>query len=255
MSTRTAASGKPQKESRGYQPSLSKEEKAERNRKAVAAHYRKNPEMREKKKMQMREARQSAAKKLAKRKWDSPKKQKEVSMSIPSGDPEPGSEDWDMEEYLKFARPIMGARPPSPTCSELGDEPGTMEPRDEDEAVASQVLSSMFLARQQQIQMQDSPVNCTTPSRNSRRRHETPPLPPSSAPSASPAGPQRPSQANKKVPRKSWVSPGEWDDPGSPLPSSAYERMPWPRLFNSLFGPKGDAEPDGAELEALGLKG
>ncbi|KAJ6548893.1 hypothetical protein B0H19DRAFT_1074698 [Mycena capillaripes] len=51
---------------------VNEEERKRKAREAVAKHYRSHPEMREKKKLQMREARQQ--KKLAKRRWDPPPK-------------------------------------------------------------------------------------------------------------------------------------------------------------------------------------
>ncbi|KAJ6601125.1 hypothetical protein DFH09DRAFT_1069802 [Mycena vulgaris] len=253
MGSRTAPSRKTLEESSTYKPRLSKEEKAKRARSAVAAHYRNNPEMREKKKMQMREA--HTAKKLAKRKWDPPKRPKEHSkvvcrnrdISGSDGDngeaPASAAEDEQMEYLMTFKSEMMG--------DQSADESNTLEASVEDEEVASQVLTSMYMARQQQMQEAaggDLGYNYRRPSHSSK----TPVLPPSSPP---PPSPEDIHHRRPPVPRKSWVSPGEWDEPGSPLPHGAYERMPWPRLFKSLFGLKGDAEPDAEELEELGLKG
>ncbi|KAJ6524636.1 hypothetical protein DFH09DRAFT_1096042 [Mycena vulgaris] len=270
MGTRTTGSRKAQEGSSSYKPRLSEAEKKKRAREAVARHYRNNPELREKNKLAKRALR--AAKKLAKRKWDPPKKAKEARMEILSDEeiPTTDKEHEDMEEYLKFATQICGPRTPSPTISEMcgvafdTDLPENLETRGQDEAVASQVLTSMYLARRHQMETLTvgsgsttrvlDVHGLTTPKRSVRaglehRKGDS--LPPSSPPPISPAD----SHAAPKMmrPGKSggWVSPGEWDDPGSPLPSSAYERMPWPRLFKSLFGHKGDAEPDADELESL----
>ncbi|KAJ6522118.1 hypothetical protein DFH09DRAFT_1097367 [Mycena vulgaris] len=126
----------------------------------------------------------------------------------------------------------------------------------------------MYLARQHQIEtftagsgsatrvldMHGLTTVPTTPKRSLRaglEHSKGDSLPPSSPPPISPADSR--AAAKMMPPGKSggWVSPGEWDHPGSPLPSSAYERMPWPRLFKSLFGHKGDSEPDADELELL----
>ncbi|KAJ6556862.1 hypothetical protein DFH09DRAFT_1317796 [Mycena vulgaris] len=206
--------------------------------------------MREKKKMQMREAR--AAKKLAKQKWDPPKRQKEHSKGTCSdGDDEETPEFAAADETTEY-RP----RERSLTVSEMmgdqsADESNTLDASFEDEEMVSQVLTSMYLARQQQMEQAaggDLEYNCRTPSHSSK----TPALPPSSPPSASSADAHH--RGRPLVPRKSWVSPGEWDEPASSSPH-AYERMPWSRLFKSLFGPKEDAEPDAEEREELGLKG
>ncbi|KAJ6610572.1 hypothetical protein B0H10DRAFT_2224846 [Mycena sp. CBHHK59/15] len=53
-------------------PTVSKEEKAARHRKASALHYARHPEIREKKRLQQSEKR--AAAKLKRRQWDPPKK-------------------------------------------------------------------------------------------------------------------------------------------------------------------------------------
>jgi hypothetical protein len=74
------------------------------------------------------------------------------------------------------------------------------------------------------------------------------PLPPSSPPP--PSSPELTPQRHQ-VKSRAWASPPEWDDPGSPLPQSAYERMPWPRLFKSLFGVKGDAESDAEHADGM----
>ncbi|KAJ6511619.1 hypothetical protein DFH09DRAFT_1100374 [Mycena vulgaris] len=262
MGTRTVGSRKSQEGSSSYKPRLSEAEKAKRARKAVATHYRNHPELREKNKLAKRASR--AAKKLAKRKWDPPKKQKVVTEEIISSDEEILTSD---EGYLKFTPRICGPQTPSPTVSELcgvpfaADPPNDLETRGEDKEVASQVLTSMYLARQHQMESLSAESNSgtcalgvhgligalTTPKHNGRAGRESSKgdsLPPSSPPPISPADPRQAHQVIAPGKSGGWVSPGEWDDPGSPLPSSAYERMPWPQLFKSLFGPKGDAEPD-----------
>ncbi|KAJ6466183.1 hypothetical protein DFH09DRAFT_1112381 [Mycena vulgaris] len=275
MGTRTVGSRKSQESSSSYKPRLSEAEKAKRARKAVATHYRNHPELREKNKLAKRASR--AAKKLAKRKWDPPKKQKVVTEEIMSSDEEiltSDEEHEDLEEYPKFDSPIRGPRTPSPTVSELcgvpfdADPPNNSEPQGEDEEVASQVLTSMYLARQHQMQslsvgshsgtralgVHRLTGTLTTPKcdgRAGREPSEGDSLPPSSPPPISPADPRQARQVIAPEKSGGWVSPGEWDEPGSPLPSSAYERMPWPRLFKSLFGTKGDAEPDADEQNWL----
>ncbi|KAJ7431725.1 hypothetical protein FB451DRAFT_1381386 [Mycena latifolia] len=172
------------------------------------------------------------------------------------------------EETEKF--PIRrSARQSTPTLSEIEREdcPESIGADleivfQDDEEAASQVLASMLLERQREEEnLSATNANTHTPPR--AHRHHSPggaqeapvgpvwsPLPPSSPPPESP-------DALRSVggPRKrGWVSPGEWEEPGSPLPSSAYERMPWPWLFSRLFGPKGDSEPDADEQKALFLK-
>ncbi|KAJ7689140.1 hypothetical protein B0H17DRAFT_1135190 [Mycena rosella] len=96
------------------------------------------------------------------------------------------------------------------------------------ETIASKVLSSMY-------RKSGGTVSPLPPSS---------PLPPfSPLPPSSPPSPETPPQ---RAPHRAWASPEEWDDPGSPLPPSAYERMPWARLF--VFGPKGGPDPDADEL-------
>ncbi|KAJ7107442.1 hypothetical protein C8R44DRAFT_744634 [Mycena epipterygia] len=214
---------KRREESSDYEPRPSKEEKARRARKAVATHYRRHPAARERKKQGVRAAR--AAKKNDKHEWD---RSREVEVPVPS------------TSRLEVEG---GAR--HQTNLEISD-PG--------EEVASRVLTSMYRARQRETKK--AAEMFATPQRGRKQREvggtttpcEFSPLPPSSPPPASPEVPQRPQVS------RSWVSPGEWDDPGSPLPSSTYERMPWPRLFKSLFGPKGDAEPDEEEMERFGFR-
>ncbi|KAJ6491880.1 hypothetical protein DFH09DRAFT_1453147 [Mycena vulgaris] len=245
MGTRTVGSRKSQEGSSSYKPRLSEAEKAKCARKAVATHYRNHPELREKNKLAKRASR--AAKKLAKRKWDPPKKQKVVTEEIMSSDeeiPTSDEEHEDTEKYFKFAPRICSPRTPSPTVSELcgvafdANPPNDLETRGEDEEVASQVLTSMYLARQHQMKnlsagsdsgtralgIHDLTGALTTPKRGGRAGRELSKgdsLPPSSLPPISPAH-------RVIAPGKSgvWVSPGEWDDPGSPLLNSAYERMP-----------------------------
>ncbi|KAJ7141043.1 hypothetical protein C8R44DRAFT_866705 [Mycena epipterygia] len=218
-------SKKPRKcreDSSDYEPIPSKEEKARRERKAVATHYRRHPAAREKKKQGVRAAR--AAKKNDKPEWD---RSREVEVPVPS-------------TRLEVEG---GARHQT-----------NLERSDPDEEVASRVLTSMYRARQRETEKAAEML--ATPQRGREQREvsetttpcEFSPLPPSSPPPASPEVPQQPPVS------RSWVSPGEWEDPGSPLPNSAYERMPWPRLFKSLFGPKGDAEPDEEEMERFGFR-
>ncbi|KAJ7090007.1 hypothetical protein C8R44DRAFT_751251 [Mycena epipterygia] len=214
---------KRREESSDYEPRPSKEEKARRAGKAVATHYRRHPAARERKKQGVRAAR--AAKKNDKREWE-----------------------WDRSREVEV---------PVPSTSRLEVEGGArhqtnLEISDPGEEVASRVLTSM----PDNAETEKAAEMFATPQRGRKQREvggtttpcEFSALPPSSPPPASPEVPQRPQVS------RSWVSPGEWDDPGSPLPSSAYERMPWPRLFKSLFGPKGDAEPDEEEMERFGFR-
>ncbi|KAJ6457577.1 hypothetical protein DFH09DRAFT_1349564 [Mycena vulgaris] len=211
---RTVGSRKSQESSSSYKPRLSEAEKAKRARKAVATHYRNHPELREKNKLAKRASR--AAKKLAKRKWDPPKKQKVVTEEIMSDEEilTSDEEHEDLEEYPKFDSPIRGPRTPSPTVSELcgvpfdADPPNNSEPQGEDEEVASQVLTSMYLARQHQMQslsvgshsgtralgVHRLTGTLTTPKcdgRAGREPSEGDSLPPSSPPPISPADPRQ----------------------------------------------------------------
>ncbi|KAJ7136895.1 hypothetical protein C8R44DRAFT_728839 [Mycena epipterygia] len=187
-----AGSRKQREESSEFEPGMSKEEKAKRARKATASHYRRNPEAREKKKLAIKVAR--AAKK---KNGCQPRPRKEQEPALAEG-----------------------------TIGELAGSVGS------DEEVASQVLTSMYLARQHETEN-----ILATPKRERDLGRAFSPLPPASSPEAA-IPPLRP------VKSRGWVSPGEWDDPGSPLPNSAYQRMSWPRLFRSLFGSKGDVEEE-----------
>ncbi|KAJ6597139.1 hypothetical protein DFH09DRAFT_1072045 [Mycena vulgaris] len=254
MGSRTAPSRKTLEESSTYKPRLSKEEKAKRTRNAVAAHYRKL--LAEDTSQQPRNAREKkdvdeggTAKKLAKRKWDPPKRRKEHSKGTCS--------DGDDEETPEFAAADKTTeyrpRERSLTVSEMmgdqsADESNTLDASFEDEEMVSQVLTSMRgSSKWNKLLAVTRNTIVGLPSHSSR----TPALPSSSLSASSADAHHR---GRPLVPRKSWVSPGEWDEPASPSPH-AYERMPWPRLFKSLFGPKGDAEPDAEEREELGLKG
>ncbi|KAJ6524919.1 hypothetical protein DFH09DRAFT_1095933 [Mycena vulgaris] len=136
MGTRTVGSRKSQEGSSNYKPRLSEAEKAKR---ALTRNF--------ERKINWQRGHHAAAKKLAKRKWDPPKKQKVVSEEIMSSDEEiltSDEEHEDLEEYPKFDSPIRGPRTPSPTVSELcgvpfdADPPNNSEPQGEDEEVASQ---------------------------------------------------------------------------------------------------------------------
>ncbi|KAJ6462710.1 hypothetical protein DFH09DRAFT_1113857 [Mycena vulgaris] len=185
---------------------LSEAEKAKRARKAVATHYRNHPELREKNKLAKRASR--AAKKLAKRKWDPPKKQKVVTEEIMSDEEilTSDEEHEDLEEYPKFDSPIRGPRQPSP--QRLRIHRTIQKPQGEDEEVASQVLTSMYLARQHQMQslsvgshsgtralgVHRLTGTLTTPKcdgRAGREPSEGDSLPPSSPPPISPADPRQ----------------------------------------------------------------
>ncbi|KAJ6523892.1 hypothetical protein DFH09DRAFT_1096391 [Mycena vulgaris] len=125
----------------------------------------------------------------------------------------------------------------------------------------------MYLARQRQIEISATSGDGTCALQDTRTAAErglwpprgstTLPAPssllPSSPPPISPTTPKH-RRGHREIPAhtsRAWASPGEWDDPGpgSPLPSSTYEHMPWPTLFKGLFGPKGDAQLDTDEVE------
>ncbi|KAJ6603931.1 hypothetical protein B0H10DRAFT_2195711 [Mycena sp. CBHHK59/15] len=66
------------------------------------------------------------------------------------------------------------------------------------------------------------------------------PQPPSSP--SSPSSTEGTPAGHVPMQCRGWVSPGEWDTPGSPLPRSAYDRMQWPHLFGPLFGPSSEGD-------------
>ncbi|KAJ7433334.1 hypothetical protein FB451DRAFT_1196248 [Mycena latifolia] len=250
-----------------------------------------NPQARERKNLRAREQRaaKKEAKALEKRRWDPPKKEKEATpVEVESEDEAPAeyaagvgdqkaqtptfrrvltvsgrdlcshaSEDENLEGEWEY--PLStGSGDHTPTLSEL--EHNTRRPTsatasvEENEQMASEVLTSMLLARQRQTQDESQTAGVTTPQRWTSLERAAPPtlspLPPSSPLPESP----EPSVHRRQgiPPRKGgWVLPGEWDDPGSPLPSSAYDRMLWPRLFRRFFGPKGDSEPDAEEQKVF----
>ncbi|KAJ7105148.1 hypothetical protein C8R44DRAFT_740065 [Mycena epipterygia] len=88
--------------------------------------------------------------------------------------------------------------------------------KDKDEEVASQVLTSMYLARQREAQ-----TLSTTPQRQRRPSPTGTPLPPSSPPPLS--SPEATAAPPRPVKVRGWVSPGEWEAPGSPLPDKRDE--------------------------------
>ncbi|KAJ7079706.1 hypothetical protein C8R44DRAFT_754586 [Mycena epipterygia] len=205
---------KRREESSDYEPRPSKEEKARRARKAVATHYRRHPAARERKKTGGESGKGGRG--------ASPKYK---SCNILA--------DW-KSRAGRATRPIWNIGSGRGGGISRADfyVPG---PTTRDGKAAEMFATPQRGRKQREV------GGTTTPCEFSA-------LPPSSPPPASPEVPQRPQVS------RSWVSPGEWDDPGSPLPSSAYERMPWPRLFKSLFGPKGDAEPDEEEMERFGFR-
>ncbi|KAJ7639964.1 hypothetical protein DFH06DRAFT_1137970 [Mycena polygramma] len=184
---------KPQKsahDSSDYEPTLSKEEKAARTRKAVAAHYHAHPEMRVKKKEQRREQRER--KKLARRRWDPPKKGLATGTSA--------------QEEESVGSALAGIAPYSPTVSEIigvswdGGLPRRLEP---EEVMASEVLSTLYKASQ----AQDTGTTATA---------AWSPLPPSSPPP--PSTPESPPR------RAGWFDVGPYKKGPrelSPLPPSS----------------------------------
>ncbi|KAJ7271756.1 hypothetical protein C8J57DRAFT_1226332 [Mycena rebaudengoi] len=151
----------------------------------------------------------------------------EIEFDAPGVDEPSESEELDSHEpsTLRIERPI------SPTFrnreldgSEQVDTTVVAIPADE--ALVSQALLDMASQKEPGSGLLDlgRPVN-----------EGWSPLPPSSPPlSPPPASPKTPSEALEHS-RRSWVSPGEWDDPGSPLPSRVYNRMQWPELFQRLW--------------------
>ncbi|KAJ7260060.1 hypothetical protein C8J57DRAFT_1233080 [Mycena rebaudengoi] len=220
------------KASDAFRPKLSDEERRRRGREATKAHY------------------HSAAKKLAKRKWDPPKKewpQKHKQMQPLTAEGhvhylilnscQPGiyreldssifneiGLQRDAEERLNSEESeadLHHTRPATPTFREL-DGSGLVDTTVVsaiNEAIVSQALLDMA--------GQKKPAQAL-PSRSVLPMNEAwSPLPPSSPPPASPIA------IEEGCRRKSWVSPGEWEDPGSPLPNSADERMPWPYITST----------------------
>ncbi|KAJ7906475.1 hypothetical protein B0H13DRAFT_1880540 [Mycena leptocephala] len=296
-----------------YKPRLSNDERLKRGRAAVAKHYKKyciltatanygllnrhssHPEMREKKKIQMREARQvfklkkvlslttlhRAQKKLAKRRWDPPKKPKsnaaerlewllcsydltdtrysaqDSTNACEAGDTTeaegqgngeipPG---WTREYSLTVSDFDGGSHQPQPP-RRLAAIPG------EDEVIASQVLSSMYLARKLEDQREERRTigHGTRESGPARVLHDWSPLPPSLPPP--PSTPDTPEfrQAMPDNPEWRQATPPEssaqinqaltleWDGPESPLPRHALERMPWRQLFQRWAGGEGGTQ-------------
>ncbi|KAJ7105439.1 hypothetical protein C8R43DRAFT_963672 [Mycena crocata] len=111
-----------------------------------------------------------------------------------------------------------------------------------EEVIASKVLTSLYLMQSNLKQdvaaaAQPLPNAPASPLPPSSPPAPASPLPPSSPPApSSPYSPVRrrvvPTGRRRDVsPVRGFVSPGEWETPGSPLPMEAYERMPWTRLF------------------------
>ncbi|KAJ6595063.1 hypothetical protein DFH09DRAFT_1072892 [Mycena vulgaris] len=186
-----------------------------------------HPEVREKKKLAMRAARAEAQE--VKLKLIKDKKAAAVVENEPESEQE--SDDEEYQQVMKRAAELRTLRNERLRAKAVAlEEAAALQeneleagPRIDDEEAASQVLASMLLACQTEIE---------PPARIERAQFDSP-LPPSSPPPAS--SPEVSPQRHQHKSR-AWASPPEWDDPGSPLPQSAYERMPWPRLFKSLFG-------------------
>ncbi|KAJ7827918.1 hypothetical protein B0H13DRAFT_1917403 [Mycena leptocephala] len=263
-----------------YKPGLSNEERLKRGRAAVAKHYKNHPEMREKKKIQMREARQvfkskilllltksrRAQKKIAKRRWDPPRKPKakaaqsarDSNNACEVGHATEGDGQCDGEIPSGWTREY------SPTVSDF-DGGGSHRPQSpgrlvaipgEDEAIASQVLSSMYLARKLEDQREERRTigHGTRESGPARVPQDWSPLPPSLPPPPSTPDTSELRQATPDSPEWRQATPPEgsaqinqavtpeWDGPESPLPRGAFERMPWRQLFQRWAGGEGGTQ-------------
>ncbi|KAJ7101230.1 hypothetical protein B0H15DRAFT_796073 [Mycena belliarum] len=207
---------------------LSTEEKARRLRKAVASHYRRAAK--NEVKQQAKELRGSSKTAVHREIESEDEDEHHVNVSNANIDTAPSGVHRD-------GTPTFSLEALSPNgCAAFNPYNGI----EDDEEVASQVLTSMLLARHQQLQDESTTTTSDTSKAPTSPRVSPPgsPLPPSSPPPASSP------QEHRVRKTKGWASPGEWDDPGSPLPTSAYERMPWPRLFKRFWGARGDAELD-----------
>ncbi|KAJ7096551.1 hypothetical protein B0H15DRAFT_946023 [Mycena belliarum] len=185
----------------------------------------------------------------AKRSWDKPRTKKAVEVE---------SEDEEVDDEMeRMSSPATGnPRERTPTLQEIDVEQDS--PRaplgwegeiEEDEELASQVLTTMLLERQRESRTRTPPREATTMAAAETRaclppgtqRPRWSPLPPSSPPP--PSSPEETEHHGPAQPkRRGWVSPGEWDEPGSPLPSGV-GRMSWRHLFKR-WARKGDAGRD-----------
>ncbi|KAJ7500401.1 hypothetical protein B0H11DRAFT_1908854 [Mycena galericulata] len=256
MGKRQTAAQKHQEESTSYKPGLSTEEKAKRRREAVAAHYRNHPEMREKKRLQMREARLRARKKAEKRRWDPPKKKRMTpieslraanlkmkrwsrKMMTLRRDQTRPLRSLGLKYTIRETRSTGSERPNSRTHNEASPLTQSRAQTPLTEEAAAEAFAS------QASRTSDIRGKGTTAAAEMTPVRTPSPLPPSSPPApATPRG-----SLPTRRPGHYWqsVSPPQ-DDDDSPFPT---ERMPWPRLFKSLFGPKGDSPPDAEELAEL----
>ncbi|KAJ7029112.1 hypothetical protein C8F04DRAFT_1188046 [Mycena alexandri] len=110
--------GKQREDQAAYRPRLTEAEKRERARVASAAHYRRHPEVREKKRLLMRELR--AARKLARRQWDPPKRTRILKL-LQQQEDEVMEVD---EEAVTLRRPNTGiSRQSTPTWREQATTP------------------------------------------------------------------------------------------------------------------------------------
>ncbi|KAJ7093336.1 hypothetical protein B0H15DRAFT_947474 [Mycena belliarum] len=245
-------SRKSREESSAYRPVFSPEERKIRARRSLAAHYRRSAAARELKNQRTREWRllKKLERQKAKRSWDEPRAKKAVEVE---SEDEEGVDD----EMERMSSPATGnPRERTPTLQEIDvEQDSPREPLgwegeiEEDEELASQVLTTMLLERQRESRTRTPPREATTMAAAETRaclppgtqRPRWSPLPPSSPPP--PSSPEETEDHGPAQPkRRGWVSPGEWDEPGSPLPSGV-GRMPWPQLFKR-WARKGDAGRD-----------